>query len=140
MQQASHVVDHENPIYSPGTKFLIPDLVSHCHFPLRVSPHRNRAIEECETWFFRGANLSDEKRRAYHGHKAGLLTAMCYPKAKYPQLRANCDFMIWLFHMDNISDDMNDRGTTCHGTDVMNVFWCPDTHHPTTRCGQMAKE
>ena len=140
MQQVSHIAAHESHFYPAGTKVLIPDLVSHCQFPLRINSHRNQAIEECEDWLFRGGNLSEAKRRAYHGLKAGLLTTMCYPNAAYPQLRANCDFMNWLFHMDNISDDMNDRGTTCQGIDVMNVFWCPDTHHPTTRCGQMARE
>lgn len=133
-----HVLAVAGP--SAPSKILIPDLVSHCDFPLRTNRHRKQATVECKQWLFRGGNLSDRKRNAFHGLKAGLLTSMCYAKAGYPQLRVCCDFMNWLFHMDNISDDMNNRGTAITGIDVMNAFWLPDKHMPVTRVGKMAKE
>ena len=133
-----HVLAVAGP--SDPSKILIPDLVSHCDFPLRTNRHRKQATVECKQWLFRGGNLSERKRNAFHGLKAGLLTSMCYAKAGYPQLRVCCDFMNWLFHMDNISDDMNNRGTAITGIDVMNAFWLPDKYMPVTRVGKMAKE
>jgi hypothetical protein len=42
--------------------------------------------------------------------------------------------------MDNISDDMNDRGTSFTGVDIMNTFWLPEKYQPITRGGKMARE
>ena len=128
------------PSSSAPSKILIPDLVSHCTFPLRNNRHRKQATVECKRWLFRGGNLSQKKRDAFHGLKAGQLTAMCYPNAAFPQLRVCCDFMNWLFHLDNISDDMNDRGTTSTGLDIMNTLWVPERYRPVTRVGKMTKE
>ncbi len=125
---------------APPSKIVIPDLVSHCTFPLRNNRHRKQATVQCKRWLFRGGNLREKKRNAFHGLKAGNLTSMCYPGAAFPQLRVCCDFMNWLFHLDNISDDMTNRGTANTGIDIMNTLWCPDTHRPATRVGRMTAE
>lgn len=138
MQQQHLSVASQSP--SAPSKIVIPDLVSHCTFPLRNNRHRKQATVECKRWLFRGGNLSQKKRDAFHGLKAGLLTAMCYPNAAFPQLRVCCDFMNWLFHLDNISDDMNDRGTTSTGLDIMNTLWLPGDYRPATRVGRMTQE
>ena len=125
---------------SSPSKILIPDLVSHCSFQLRNNRHRKQATVECKRWLFRGGNLSQKKRDAFHGLKAGQLTAMCYTNAAFPQLRVCCDFMNWLFHLDNISDDMNHRGTMSTGVDIMNTLWLPERYRPVTRVGRMTQE
>lgn len=124
---------------SAPTKIVIPDLVSHCTIPVRCNRHWKQASVESKRWLFRGGNLSDRKRDAFHGLKAGYLTSMCYPLAGYPQLRVSCDFMNYLFHLDNISDEMNDRGT--HGTavSVLDALYQPHMH-PTSRVGKMTKD
>ena len=104
-----HVLAVAGP--SAPSKILIPDLVSHCDFPLRTNRHRKQATVECKQWLFRGGNLSDRKRNAFHGLKAGLLTSMCYAKAGYPQLRVCCDFMNLLFALDEISDGHDMAGS-----------------------------
>ncbi|KAH8103083.1 isoprenoid synthase domain-containing protein, partial [Cristinia sonorae] len=119
------------------TKIVIPDLVSHCDFPLRNNRHRKQASSECKQWLFRGGNLSQRKKDAFHGLKAGLLTAMCYPNAAYPQLRVCCDFMNWLFHLDNLSDDMTDRGTVRTAVDIMNTLYHPKSYRASYRVGKM---
>ena len=133
-----HVLAVAGP--SAPSKILIPDLVSHCDFPLRTNRHRKQATVECKQWLFRGGNLSERKRNAFHGLKAGLLTSMCYAKAGYPQLRVCCDFMNWLFHLDNISDDMTDRGTVRTAVDIMNALYHPHSYNPTYRVGKMTTE
>lgn len=125
---------------SQPTKIVIPDLVSHCDYPLRSNRHRKQATVECKRWLFRGGNLSLKKRNAFHGLKAGLLTSWCYPNAAFPQLRVCCDFMNWLFHLDNISDDMNDRGTVRTGVDIMNTLYHPHSYSPMSRVGKMTKD
>ncbi|THH32805.1 hypothetical protein EUX98_g1401 [Antrodiella citrinella] len=125
---------------SQPTKIVIPDLVSHCNFPLRNNRHRKQASVECKQWLFRGGNLNERKRKAFHGLKAGLLTAMCYPDAAYPQLRVCCDFMNWLFHLDNISDELNDRGTVHASVVVMNTLYHPHSYRSTNRVGKMTRD
>lgn len=127
------------PASDKPSKIVIPDLVSHCTFPVRCNRHNKQASVESKRWLFKGGNLTDRKRDAYHGLKAGYLTSMCYPLAGFPQLRVCCDFMNYLFHLDNISDDMSDRGT--HGTavEVMNALYHPG-HQTASRVGYMTRE
>jgi hypothetical protein len=80
-------------IASTCTKIILPDLVSHCTFDIKINRHRKQAAAASKKWLFRGDNLTLKKRRSFHGLKAGLLTSMCYPNAGYPQLRVCCDFM-----------------------------------------------
>ncbi len=95
----------------PLKKFMIPDLVSHCTFTLRTNRHRKQTTVKTKKWLFKDGNLLGRKRDSYHGLNAGLLTAMCYPDAACPQLRVCNDFLTYLFHLDNLSDDMDNRGT-----------------------------
>ncbi|PCH35247.1 terpenoid synthase [Wolfiporia cocos MD-104 SS10] len=122
------------------TKIVIPDLVSHCTIPVRCNRHWKQASVESKRWLFNGGNLSQRKRDAFHGLKAGYLTSMCYPLAGYPQLRVCCDFMNYLFHLDNISDEMNDEGTMGTAAQVLNVLYHPQSSRPNSRVGKMTKD
>src|ERR1700691_1307344 len=82
-----------SPARIAPTKIILPDLVSHCTFDIKVNRHRKQAGSASKRCLFRGDNLTLKKRRSFHGLKAGLLTSMCYPDAGYPQLRVCCDFM-----------------------------------------------
>ncbi|CAL1699466.1 unnamed protein product [Somion occarium] len=125
---------------SQPMKIVIPDLVSHCDFPLRCNPCEAQASLECKEWLFRGGKMSEKKKSAFHGLKAGLLTSWCYPKASYNELRVCCDFMNWLFHLDNISDDMNDYGTSRTAVDIMNALYHPHTYSPVSPEGRMTQD
>ena len=81
-----------------------------------------------------------KKREAYHGLKVGLLVAQCYPDAAYPQLRVVNDFMIYLFHLDNLSDDMDNRGTLSTADEVLNSLYHPHTWRSSSRVGKMTRE
>lgn len=125
---------------SPLKKFIIPDLVSHCSFTLRVNRHRKQTTTETKKWLFKDGNLLGQKREAYHGLKAGLLTSMCYPDAACPQLRVCNDFLTYLFHLDNLSDDMDNRGTLTVADEVLNSLYHPHTWRSTARVGKMARD
>ncbi|KAL6306394.1 isoprenoid synthase domain-containing protein [Sparassis latifolia] len=122
------------------TKIVIPDLVSHCTFPIRCSRYHKQASVESKRWLFQGGELSAKKRDAFHGLKAGYLTSMCYPNAGFPQLRVCCDFMNYLFHLDNISDEMNDRGTSNTAVQVLDALYHPNLPRPPSRVGIMTRD
>ncbi|KAF5390807.1 hypothetical protein D9757_004424 [Collybiopsis confluens] len=124
---------------STSAKFLLPDLVSHCEFDLRISRHRKQITKETKKWLFRGDDLQGKTREKYHGLKCGLLSAMCYPRAAYPQLRVCNDFLTYLFHLDNLSDDMDNRGTKTTADVVMNSLYYPNRYQP-ARIGKMTRD
>jgi len=121
-------------------KIVLPDLVSHCTFKLRTSRHWKQVTVETKKWLFKDNNLLGQKRSAYHGLKSGLLTSMCYPDAGYTQLRAVNDFMTYLFHLDNLSDDMDNRGTCSTADEVLNSLYHPHTWRSSARVGKMTRE
>ncbi len=122
------------------TKFILPDLVSHCTFDISVSRHRKQVTSETKRWLFTSGNLMGQKRANYHGLKCGLLSAMCYPGAACPQLRVCNDFLTYLFHLDNLSDDMDKSGTQTTADVVLNTLYHPHSYHSPTRVSKMTKE
>ncbi|CAK5261827.1 unnamed protein product [Mycena citricolor] len=126
---------------APATKFVLPDLVSHCDFPLRVSRHRKQVTGETKQWLFKGDNLTNPKiRERFHGLKCGTLTAMCYPDAGCPQLRVCNDFLTYLFHLDNLSDDMDTHGTQTTADTVLNALYHPHTDRSQARVAKMTRD
>ena len=57
--------------------FVMPDLVSHCPFDLRVNEELPRAVWESKAWMINGSNIarSEKALNALHGIKAGGLFA-----------------------------------------------------------------
>ncbi|KAG7094685.1 Sesquiterpene synthase Agr1, variant 2 [Marasmius oreades] len=64
---------------------------------------------------------------------------MVYPGAAYPQLRVCNDFLTYLFHLDNLSDDMDNQGTTNTGDVVMNALYHPGKY-TSPRVGKMTRD
>ena len=64
---------------------------------------------------------------------------MCYPMAPLHKLRVCCDFMIWYFHLDDTSDEMDDKCTEAVANEVMIALRHPDTHDPKTHVGKLTK-
>ncbi|KAJ6588973.1 isoprenoid synthase domain-containing protein [Mycena capillaripes] len=125
---------------APATKFVLPDLVSHCTFDIHISRHRKQVTTETKKWLFKGDNLQGRIRDKFHGLKAGTLTAMCYPDAGCPQLRVCNDFLTYLFHLDNLSDDMDDRSTKTTADVVLNSLYHPHTFQSPARVGKMTRD
>lgn len=122
------------------TYFIIPDLISHCHFKLRVNRHEKQVTSETMQWLFHGGNLVGKSQDSYHGLKAGLLTAMTYPHADFHQLRVCNDFLTYLFFFDNLSDDMDNRETAHVANNVLNSLYHPHDYISPARVGRMAAE
>ena len=140
------VMNHDMPVIVPNTdepctsRITLPDLVSHCTFDLLVNSFGKKIGAGSEAWMNRLGNLSCKKKRALHGLKCGLLTAMCYPDAPEHELRVCCDYLNYLFHLDNISDSMDGNGTVNTQEVVINSLRYPATYHTNARVGKMTKE
>ncbi|KLO14895.1 terpenoid synthase [Schizopora paradoxa] len=112
--------------------FILPDLVSHCDFPLTYNQHGDEQAALSDRWLDKGCpELSAKARMALYGLKAGELTAFCYPACDAEHLRVVDDFMNYLFHLDNISDGMMENDTMVLSDTVMNALWYPDAYTPT---------
>lgn len=141
--------------------FVIPDLISHCTLDLHVHEELPRAVWESKAWMINGSNIShnDKALNSFHGLKAGGLFSIllhpyvllshfivwlelacaCYPLIPLHKLRVCADFMNWLWHIDDISDDMDDRSTVTIENEVMATYYHPDTYIPETSVGKLTK-
>lgn len=127
-----HIAASEKP-----KTFRLPDLVSHCKFPLTYHPQGDAVAHQSVTWLASSCpDLTARQRRALHGLQAGELTAYCYPTASAERLRVVSDFMNYLFHLDNISDGMMTRDTDVLADVVMNGLWFPEMYRPTHTAGK----
>lgn len=53
--------------------FVIPDLISHCPFDLRVHAELPRVVWESKAWMINGSNISRKEKtlNSFHGLKGG---------------------------------------------------------------------
>ncbi|KAF9479291.1 terpenoid synthase [Pholiota conissans] len=119
------------------TSFILPDLVSHCKFPLSYHPNGDEIAQQSVNWLDSNCpDLNAKQRRALRGLQAGELTAYCYHTASPERLRVVSDFMNYLFHLDNISDGMMTRDTDALADVVMNALWFSEKYTPTSAPGK----
>lgn len=82
------------------TSFILPDLVSHCTFPLVYHKNGNAIAAQSVKWLDTNCpDLNDKGRKALYGLQAGELTAYCYNTSTDARLRVVSDFMNYLFHL-----------------------------------------
>jgi alpha-muurolene/germacrene-A/gamma-muurolene synthase len=64
------------------------------------------------------------------GLQASALTAYCYNTCPSGRLRLVCDFLNFLFHLDDVSDGYLARDAEGLANIVMNAFEWPDSFRP----------
>ncbi|KIJ08221.1 hypothetical protein PAXINDRAFT_18633 [Paxillus involutus ATCC 200175] len=131
-----------SPAYpSPPTKVVLPDLISYCPFDPHISRHHKLVSIESKRWLFNGIPHHNEQfRRETHGLKCGRFAARCYPNASYPQLRVCSDFLHWLFHIDDLSDDIDSHSIRNVSNVVMNSLYHPHTYRSSARLNWMTTD
>ncbi|OCB91321.1 terpenoid synthase [Sanghuangporus baumii] len=122
-----------------ATKFTIPDLVSDCPFILRVNPYGAEAGAQSDAWMYSQGSLGAKKLMALRGLKCGLLAAMTYPDASVNELRLACDFLSFLFHLDDLSDNMDKSGAMDTRKIVIGSI-CDPMFESGTKVGRMARD
>ncbi|KAG1889039.1 isoprenoid synthase domain-containing protein [Suillus fuscotomentosus] len=89
---------------SEPTEFILPDLVSDIHYPLRLNPRYYPISRASEEWLLTGTHLTELEITTLMGLRAGELAAACYPDADAFHLRVCSDFFNWLSNMDDWLD------------------------------------
>ncbi|RPD61335.1 terpenoid synthase [Lentinus tigrinus ALCF2SS1-6] len=128
-----------SPSDSRPTKLLFPDLIGAFPYALRVSIDGQRVSDESKQWLLAGCRLSKKRRAAFDGLKGGLLTAMCYPLVDYDQLRVCCDFINYLFNLDDICEKLDDRKTASTANELIGALRNPHAFRPTSAVGRLTQ-
>ncbi|KAH7928123.1 terpenoid synthase [Leucogyrophana mollusca] len=121
------------------TKFILPDLVTDCTYPLRLNPSCYKVARAAERWLLRGAHLSEARATKFMGLKAGELTAACYPDTDAFHLRVCSDFMNWLFNMDDWLDEFDVADTWGMRECCISAFRDPINFQTDKLGGKMSK-
>jgi hypothetical protein len=121
------------------TKLLLPELLSHCPYPLRTNPHSYDVSRASEKWLLAVANHSPERTAKFLGLKAGELAASCFPEAREFELRVCSDFLNWLFSIDDWLDEFDVEGTLGMRHCVMNALHDPLLYETDKAGGKLAK-
>ena len=90
--------------------FFLPDLVAYCTYPLRTNPNGEEQARASEEWLIDGSDLSPRKRKALTKLKSGDLTAACFPDAEPSRLRVCCDYINFLFTLDDWLEELDVQG------------------------------
>ena len=122
------------------TFFVLPDLVSHCTYPLRVNPNWYPVARQSEEWLLRDANFTQKKRHIFMGLKAGELTSACYPLAEQFELQVAADFMGYLFTLDDWTDQFDAHDTYSMAECVMHALRDPIGFKTDKAVGLLAKK
>jgi alpha-muurolene/germacrene-A/gamma-muurolene/(+)-delta-cadinol synthase len=121
------------------SSFRLPDL--QCPFPLKYHENGDTIAAASDEWFANGSsNFTESRRRRLNGLKAGQLTAYCYNKTSDHRLKVVCDFMNFVFHMDDLSDSLQTKDTIILADLVMNAFDSPHFYHRTLPDGRELPE
>lgn len=130
---------YERAPESSSNGFILPDLVSDCHYPLFLSPHCYNVARASERWLLKGARLVEPRVTKFMGLKAGELTAACYPDADEFHLRVCSDFMNWLFNMDDWLDEFDVTDTWGMRECCIGAFRDPNNFQTEKLGGLMSK-
>ncbi|KAG2061081.1 terpenoid synthase [Suillus hirtellus] len=121
------------------TRFILPDLISDCHYPLRLNPDCHPVSRTSEQWLLDGAHLAEHRVTKFMGLHAGELTAACYPDADAFHLRVCSDFLNWLFNMDDWLDEFDVDGTWGMRECCISAFRDPINFQTEKLAGKMCK-
>jgi len=119
--------------------FILPDLLSDCHYPLRLNPHCDPVSRASEQWLLNGARLTEPEITAFMGLHAGEFTAACYPDGDASHLRVCSDFVNWLFSIDDWMDGSDVDDTWGMRECCMSAFRDPINFHMEKRGAKMCK-
>ncbi|KAF8348784.1 isoprenoid synthase domain-containing protein [Amanita rubescens] len=94
----------------PPSYFFLPDLASYCTYPLRINPNGEEQGRASQEWLIEGGDLTPKKKRVIMQLKGGDLTAACFPDADPFHLRACCDYINYLFNLDDWLEELDVQG------------------------------
>jgi alpha-muurolene/germacrene-A/gamma-muurolene/(+)-delta-cadinol synthase len=125
------------PRRSTITAFQVPDLQSHCPFPAAYHKNGDAIAAASEKWVENGCRVfTADMRRHIASLGSGQLAAYCYNQCSDERFRIICDFMLVLFLLDDLSDDLMTKDTEILADVVMNAMNFPESYRPTQTKGK----
>ena len=126
---------------STVSAFHLPALVSYCPFTAEFHPNGNAIAAASEKWVENACRVfTPDMRRHMDGLMSGQLAAYCYNRCSDERFRLICDFMIVLFLLDDLSDDLLTKETEVLTDVVMNAMNFPQWYRPTHTKGKVQPE
>lgn len=123
--------------------FILPDLFSHCTYPLRVNVACKDAARASEQWLLGTigrAKLDPSERDTFFGLMAGELVASALPDAHPFRLRISCDIVNYLFNLSHWSHEFNPGDLAALPNCVLSAFEDPYGFETDKVAGILAKE
>ncbi|THV00187.1 terpenoid synthase [Dendrothele bispora CBS 962.96] len=126
--------------------FAMPDLPAYFPYSLRRNEHEIAALKVTKNWFFQGCrdNLPGSKytkaKVQYDLDNFAFLASTCYPEADRERIQTCSDFLILLFHLDDITDEMTPAQSDSTADIVMNTLRNPEGYTSPTRVGVLIKD
>ncbi|KIK69148.1 hypothetical protein GYMLUDRAFT_152409 [Collybiopsis luxurians FD-317 M1] len=127
-----------------NSSFVLPDLVATCPIPLRVNRYHREVPADTKTWLHKFQAESTKSLPEFFEHfdaqKFHLLASACYPDADYSGLRFCSDYLSYIFYFDEITDQMNEIGTSSVREEVMNSLNYPETFKSQYMIGKLTAD
>ncbi|KAF8483210.1 terpenoid synthase [Gautieria morchelliformis] len=109
--------------------FQLPDLTSHCQFTLTCHPNGGIIGKASAEWYQNGcSDFTDKKRKDLIGLKADVLAGYVYHDTDDEHLRVVCDFMNFIFLLDDVSDGLLTKDTKVLAHIVSNALQNPHSY------------
>ncbi|KIK52964.1 hypothetical protein GYMLUDRAFT_179557 [Collybiopsis luxurians FD-317 M1] len=107
--------------------YQFPDFFSYCSYALRFNQYEKAVSAETRQWVHRYSEgvIPPSEFQNFDAQKYVWLASTCYPDAGYPQFRVCADFLTYLFHVDDLTDKMDNNGTRGTAEQIMDAFRDP---------------
>ena len=107
---------------SPPKSYVLPDLQAICKWRSAFNPHHEEAKAASTKWVQSFGVFKGKKLQFFLAGGSELLCSYVYHYAGPEQLRTACDFVNWLFTIDEISDDQGGDGARATGSTVLRAL------------------
>ncbi|KZT54879.1 terpenoid synthase [Calocera cornea HHB12733] len=113
---------------SNSDSVVIPDLVNMAPFKFLINPLDPVTSPASDRWLEAPGTLTTKKMRiAQKGLNAGLLGSMCWPDLQDKErLQVCADFVNYLFHLDDLTDEMDAKNANSVREAVIDVLDKPE--------------
>lgn len=119
---------------------ILPDIHALIPYPARRHPHTDAVATASDDWLVSLAKYTPAQERNLRAVNSGLLIGRGFADSGPEQLRVISDYVHFLFHVDDWSDEQDGENTQNAATIIMNTLRHPTTYSSDTILGKLAKE
>ncbi|KIL66894.1 hypothetical protein M378DRAFT_74746 [Amanita muscaria Koide BX008] len=93
-----------------GPSFIVPDMTSHCKYPVHVNPYDEEQSRASIQWLAETIHLSKKEEARYVAVKFGYLISLVIPYADAQRLRISIDWTNYTFWLDDQLEALDVEG------------------------------